>query len=167
MNRRLLIYGGIVSFLFVLSSVIYLLIRSAEPVHAEKQVVFMDSYRIFEEFDMKKDYDRMLEDELMNEQLGLDSLGRQVNNSTGAEQAEHKKKYALARQDLESRFKALSDRYTGEIYQRLNEDIKAYGKEKGYGMILGSNGKGTVMYVDSLKDITGDLLTYLNTKYRK
>lgn len=135
---------------------------------SDQKVVFMDSFKIFEGFAMKKDYDKMLEDQLFAEQHQLDSLGLLVNATTESlELARKKKDYFVAKQLFDQKFTQLSQKYTQEVYARLNEYIKAFGKEKKYSIILGSNGEGNVMYVDKSNDITVDILKYVNQKYSR
>jgi outer membrane protein len=132
----------------------------------QQKVVFMDSYLVFEEFTMKKDYDGKLEKELKTDQASLDSLGRMLNGTKDAlKLAALKKDFTVRKLAFDEKFKELSQQYTNEVYVRLNEYIKTFGKKHGYSMILGSNGDGNVMYVDKSQDITKDLITFINESY--
>jgi outer membrane protein len=132
------------------------------------KIVFMDNFKVFEAFEMKKDYDKMIEKQLGSEQLQLDSMASVLNALQNPVQIDVKKKQLFeAQQAFEQRFQSLSDQYTQEVYARLNTYIKAYGKEKGYTMIMGSDGQGSVMYVDTTVNITTDLIRYINKEYTK
>lgn len=140
----------------------------SEDKKSDEHIVFMDSFKVFEEFEMKKDYDKRLEAQVGADQMGLDSLGAQLNATTDpAKIAALKKEFTMRKLAFDEKFAGISEQYTSEVYKRLNEYIKAFGKKKGYSIILGSNGQGNVMYVDDKNDITKDLITYINKEYTK
>lgn len=128
--------------------------------------VFMDSFMVFEEFQMKKDYDKRLEAEIGAEQQELNAIGAELSSTTDPAKIDVlKKDFTVKKLAFDEKFSAISQQYTAEVYKRLNEYIKAYGKDRHYGVILGSNGQGNVMYVDQKQDITKDLIKYINKKY--
>jgi outer membrane protein len=153
----------------LLAAVTVLVVACGEDKQtAEGSIVFMDNFKVFEEFEMKKDYDAMLEQQLGTEQSKLDSLSTILNGlKDPLEIAKQKKTLFEAQQVFDQRFGGLSDKYTQEVYQRLNKYIQAYGKQNGYRMIMGSNGQGSVMYVDTTANVTADLIKYINKEYTK
>jgi len=147
-------------------SVFLLLNKQSDEV--QLKTVFMDSFLVFEEFEMKKDYDKRLEGEIGTEQAALDALGAQLNATTDPLKiAALKKEFTVKKLAFDEKFNAVSQQYTSEVYKRLNDYIKAYGKKHHYGVILGSNGQGSVMYVDEKQDVTKDLIKYINQQYAK
>jgi outer membrane protein len=60
---------------------------------------------------------------------------------------------------------------TQESYEVITKTVDSlvgnYAKSKGYNMILGTSGKGTVMYGDENLDVTKQVLEVLNTTYSK
>lgn len=52
------------------------------------------------------------------------------------------------------------------IYNKINDFIKRYGKEKGYKVIIGTSVSGTLLYADDAIDITEDIIKELNEEYR-
>lgn len=133
-----------------------------------QDVVFMDNFKVFEEFEMKRDYDAMLEKELGTERSSLDSMARALESLKDQTELARKKTELYEKQQLfEQKFGELSDKYTKEVYARLNEYIESYGKERGYKLIVGSTGDGNVMYVDTTVNVTEDLLKYVNKEYNK
>ncbi len=128
----------------------------------------MDNFKVFEGFEMKKDYDLLIEKEMAQERTALDSLARALEGITDQAELAPKKTAVYERQQqFEQKFGELSDQYTKEVYARLNEYIKAYGKEKGFKLIVGSTGDGNVMYVDTTVNITADLIRFANNRYSK
>lgn len=164
--KRFAIVVSIAMLLFAATTIYLLLKGSPSATAAEHNTVFMDSYLVFEEFEMKKDYDKRLEMELGMEQASLDSLGAQLNAATDPlKVAALKKDFTVKKLAFDEKFQALSRQYTDEVYKRLNGYIQAYGKEKHYKLILGSNGDGNVMYVDTTLNVTKDLISYINQQY--
>jgi outer membrane protein len=156
------------TFLAVSTGMLLILSAACSTEEQKPAVVFMDSFKVFEEFEMKKDYDAMIEQQLGSERSQLDSLAGTLDATSDPVQADlGKKQLYEAQQAFEQRFQALSDQYTKEVYERLNKYIQTYGKQKGYSMILGSDGQGGVMYVDTTVNVTADLIRYVNTQYTK
>lgn len=136
----------------------------------DQKIVFMDNFKVFEEFELKKEYDSLLFIDQDKFKKQLDSLGFEIQLQEKNPQARLnaemlKKEYALYQQKLSEELEAKSSEYTGIVYERLNSYVKSYGKEHNYTMILGTDGKGNVMYIDSTADITKDLIKYVNKKY--
>ena len=52
------------------------------------------------------------------------------------------------------------------LSKKVDSFVAIYAKDKGYKMILGTNGKGTVMYGDEKLDVTKPVLEKLNEAYK-
>lgn len=131
-----------------------------------KQTVVIDNFKVFEDFELKKDYDKKIEKEFALEKASLDSMGNAFNTLKNQFEVDAlKKEFAFKKGQFDQKFQTISQQYTNEVYTRLNEYIKEYGKKKGYGIIIGSNGQGNVMYMDDAKDVTEDLIKFINHKY--
>ena len=59
----------------------------------------------------------------------------------------------------------LSEEYTASIWTRINEDLRSYGRARGYDFIYGATGDGGLMYAGDAYDVTEDAVGYLNQKY--
>lgn len=162
-------------FIFILAAC--LMISSAmlflnKNDNNKSSTVFMENVKVFENFEMKKDYDKMIENEMTPQQKALDSLGLVLESYSKSGSRDSmsifkvRKEYYVSQKLFEKKFNELSQKYTNEVYTRLNEYIKAYGKEKKYDLILGSTGQGNVMFVSEAHDITEDLIKYINQKYK-
>ena len=53
------------------------------------------------------------------------------------------------------------------ITKKVDSFVAEFAKTKGFKMILGTSGKGTVMYGDETLDVTDEILEILNTDYDK
>lgn len=168
MNKKIGIY---IVIIVIIGIVLFLFLGKGKEENFKDRVVFIENNKVFEEFQMKKDYDRILEKDLMRESQTLDSLGTIVNGLSQDPKASsvvlemEKEKYFSYKKVFEERFSKLSKEYTAQVYERLNTYIQEYGKMKGFRMVVGANGQGNVMYVDKSADITTDMISFCNKKY--
>lgn len=164
MNRyKLLFFVSVLCMSGLLAA--YFLIGSKDSASFKRTVV-IDNYKVFEEFDLKKDYDKKIEKEFAFDKASLDSLGNTFNTLKDPYAIDAlKKEFAIKKQQFDQKFQTISQQYTSEVYARLNDYMKEYGKKKGYGIIIGSNGQGNVMYIDKTEEVTEDLIKFINDKY--
>lgn len=165
-------------FFLWLCSLSYFIFKNSSATSLKK-TVFIDNYKVFDEFGYKKKQDTLLfriEEEVS---IQLDSITEALNNvrneiSVNPKSGELllkynalKKEYSAARQEAENTIKSESTRLTNEVYKKLNGYIEEYGKIKSLDIILGSDGNGSVMYVDSAMNVTEDVINFINSKYSK
>lgn len=156
--------------LILLYSILAAVTSCGEKSDSSK-IVFMNNVRVFEEFAMKKDYDKKMESELSPEANHLDSLETNINaignTADTLELFRLRKTYYVSQQQYEQKYQTLSTQYTKEVNDRLNEYVKSYAEKNGVEIVLGSGGQGNVMYVKDALDVTDDLIKYINTAYEK
>ena len=68
-------------------------------------------------------------------------------------------------QAVQKQLQEEDQKVTQTVINDINDFVKTYGKEKGYEIILGATGSGTLMYADEATDLTKDVLTQLNAQY--
>ncbi|CAL2064881.1 OmpH family outer membrane protein [Tenacibaculum sp. 190524A05c] len=98
----------------------------------------------------EKERSRMTKKELKLKQELLANKQQQINNY---QQAIQKK---LGDEDK---------KVTQTVINDINDFIKEYGKDKGYKVIFGANGSGTIMYAEESSDLTEEVLTALNLEF--
>ncbi len=54
---------------------------------------------------------------------------------------------------------------TQTVINDINDFVKEYGKTKGYKVIFGATGNGTIMYGEESSDLTGQVLEELNAEF--
>ncbi len=59
----------------------------------------------------------------------------------------------------------LSDRYTADIWKRINQYIAEYGKQNGYDFIFGASGDGSIMYAGEASNVTEEVIAFINKQY--
>lgn len=82
------------------------------------------------------------------------NMTRLLNNLTGYAAAVQKE---AAEQDK---------KLTSSIIAQINSFIQDYAKKKGYDLVLGAEGTGTIYYGSKAMDITEDVLTAMNKDYK-
>lgn len=61
----------------------------------------------------------------------------------------------------------ITKQYDSQILNQLNLLIKEYGKYNNYTYIFGNDNNGSLMYAIDSKDISKDVIDYINRKYSK
>ena len=59
-----------------------------------------------------------------------------------------------------------SKQLDAEVLSQLNQYIKDYGKENKYDYVFGTDGNGSIMYAIEKRDITKEVVDYINLKYK-
>jgi outer membrane protein len=72
----------------------------------------------------------------------------------------YKKKEAFAEEN-----QALSKQYDSQIIQQMSQYVADYGKQNGYSYIYGNDGNGSLMYAEDSKNLSKEVLQYINSKY--
>lgn len=151
-------------------SVLSICLSSCGEEPNKQHIAFMENVQVFEGFQMKLDYDKLMEEEMKNETSAMDSLSILLNTGEFQDSMEVyrvRKEYYVTEQIFNKKFEQLSAQYTKEVNDRLNGYVEEFAKENNYSLILGGNGNGTVMYVDKKENITEALITFINAKYSK
>ncbi len=132
---------------------------------------FMENARVFEEFEMKKDYDKRIEEDMSAETRLLDSLelqlGQVIQVGDSLKAYQLRRQHYVVEQQYSQKFQENSTRYTQEVNERLNSYIEKFSEENGYDFILGSNGQGNVMYANKQKNISDELIKFINSEFNK
>jgi outer membrane protein len=66
------------------------------------------------------------------------------------------------RDQLSEEYSRKSEAFDKIIWDQINAKINAYGKEQGYDYIFGAKGDGSIMYASDKKDITKEVIAYIN-----
>lgn len=158
--------------LFTLSLCAYLFIK-------DDGYVYVDTYKVYEGFSMKKKLQKELEESYNKNTSPIDSLKLEIKmlslsyNQSKQKNEEIKKvlieksnRAKLIEQEANMQREELVEKYNQEIWSQINQLIEDYGKENGFKMIIGASGNGTLMYGDASKNKTEDVLKYINQKYK-
>ena len=153
MKKSVIYFGGFVAFIISLM-IMALLLR-------EKKGLVINQV-LFQNFHGTEDFDNKLGMLRSRHAAFLDSL---KNRAESIGEPQGWVKYFEKKDELTLIEKEQADQYTQQVWTRLNQYIKDYGREYEYDLILGAKGDGNLMYADDRLDITEEVLEYVNKKY--
>jgi len=155
-NKNLLLPG--INFLLIVSLFIYLFLERSTV----NEIVYVDSHKLFNEFAMSKEM-KALGQKIYNEQdKTMDSLYTMVNLKKDPQTIEQ----LNILQDSVTTFRQqFGAKESVKIWARIKSYSKDFCEKKGYKMIVGSQFGETVLYGSPDKDITPELLIFINKRY--
>lgn len=147
----------IIVSVFLLGVIIYLFSQRSE------RIVYIDTIKLLNEFNYKKDLEREYEKSLISSKNHYDSIAVLVNMQPGNDTLQYLLK------EEEQRFAGvygqIKDNITKKSWERLEPLIKQFGAQHKYKVIIGANGMGTVLYGDEHNDKTPQLIEFINKEY--
>jgi outer membrane protein len=133
---------------------------------ANKKIAYVDIAKLTDGYKFKKDLEAASTKNLYKIKNAIDSL-KMVRKITGGTQPKVDTMLYSAEHAFQQYYTESNSEITQKVWDRLNPLIEAYGKEKGFQLLIGANGAGTVLYGDAGNDVTENLAAYINTKYEK
>lgn len=125
----------------------------------QEKIAFVFNQRVFAAFRGKIDLEKKLSALKAQSTKRLDSLSKVAIGERGElEYQEEKSKINLMVNEL-------SQTYTADVWKRINEYVSSYGEEQGYDFIIGATGDGNLMYARKARDVTDEVIEYINLKY--
>jgi len=157
------IFDRILLYIVALVVLCTFTISKIRPAHSE--VAFVDIGKLLDNYKFKKDIENQSNASLYQIKNRIDSfkmLQKLGNASPNIDTMIHRAQYAFNQYYMQS-----SKEISKKVWERLNPTIEEFGKDRGMQLLIGANGAGTVLYGDKQKDVTDELIQYVNTKYEK
>jgi len=145
----------------------------------QPKTAYISIQEVFNEFELKKDYEKKLSTTKNYRQRIIDSLetelkilgkrieGDQMKNKEDIQVFEVKRQNYFEKKKLFDEDNELqTKKYDQEIIGQLNQYIKDYGKENNYTYIYGNDSNGSMMYAIEKNNITKEIIKYVNEQYR-
>jgi len=159
-------YGFLIALLFFLGC-------------QQEKTAFVEAATLYNAFEYKKELETKTIGIQQVRQKIIDSLKIQlqtkavvlertkaINQPTDIAAFEKLRNEYLARQtQFEEENQIMVEQYTKQIWGQLNQYIQDFGSKQGYTYIHGVNGEGNLMYANKEKDITEELIIYVNNRY--
>jgi len=123
------------------------------------KIAFVSHQQLFNGYQGRIDVAQVLEKQQQNQQQKQDSILLETIPDSLKEQ--YLQKYRYEQQQLQQK----AEQYTSQIWEQINMGIVEYGQNNGYDYILGAGGDGSLMYADSSRNITSEVLEYINQRY--
>lgn len=142
------------------------------------EIAFVNNFELFEGFAYKKELTKKFEKVEKARKSQLDSLRYALSeykvylDQSDIRDLEKFELFNVKKNNylsLEQRFiedaEAQTQEYDQLIFERLNEYVEDFSKEKEIDLLIGVSESGTVMYGENNFDITDELIEYVNSKY--
>lgn len=160
-------------------SIVALVVSLSDITNDTTETAYIDVAKVYNEFDMKNELEANLLRVTNERDAILDSmkismqavdnkysLKKKINDKDMLEWQHLKYKYQTMEQEFLESNSSMRQRYSEQIWKQLNQYISDYGENHKYGYIYGANGNGTLMYAKEKNDITGEVIEYVNKRYK-
>lgn len=145
---------------------------------AKEKSAWIDIKKLYSEFDYKKEIEKKVKSIEGERQRIMDSL--ELDLKIFIKKAESVKpdpekinefeakrqEYLMKKDQFEKDNITMEENYNAQILNQLNQYVKDYCKENKLEFVFGADGNGNLMYAPESKDITTDVLVYVNNKYK-
>ena|ERR1035437_6691899 len=144
----------------------------------KEKIIYVDTGKLVSEFILAKELNKKIDEIVKARKSITDSLYRELKKLTfdvkleKAKDLEKVKRLAALedefnykQQEFDKSNKETSTEYLNKIWSQLNQYVTEYGKKKGCVYILGANGQGNIMFAEENKNVTDDLIQYINERY--
>lgn len=130
------------------------------------EVAYVDIGKVIENYSFKKDLEVSSGRDLNRIKLVVDSLTVLKRMSGGVVSAVDTQ-LANAEYALQQYYVMSNQEVNKKIWERLNPLMLQFGEEKKLELLIGADGAGNVLYGSKDRDVTDELIRYINTKYDK
>lgn len=140
------------------------------------RTAYVDIHEVFEKFEGTKELNARLTNLSSKQKSLLDSMSfklraMQSNINENSPRAvltsfnTQQNNYQVLNSEFTQQYEQQDQEYQTMVWKQINQYIQEYGKENGYDYIYGANGNGTMMYASDQKNITTNILQYINQRY--
>ncbi len=140
---------------------------------------YVNLKELFEGFEMKKELALSLKKDLSQKQSKLDSVLFQLqafNNKLNSIKSNDKEEllkfqqlqnyYVQQKNAFDEYQYTKTQQFDSQIIEQMTQYIKDFGSGNDYEYIYGLNSNGNIMYAREHKDITKEVLQFINNKYQ-
>ena len=139
---------------------------------------YIEIAKVYNDFQLKKELDIKLKNIQQARIAILDSLEREINIMSTRLKADDgstkvhadmieamKQDYLQKREQFTQDNQVMTTDYVEQIMNQLNQYIRDYGKANKYTFIHGTEGNGSIMYAEEARNISNEVLEYINQRY--
>lgn len=140
---------------------------------SQKKIAVVDAVKLFNGYKMKQELEAKAGLQLQYLAKVADSVKQELaakskdGKTPEAALKDIYKSYVDARTTLEQAYQQSNETINEEVWKRLNPAIDEYGRREGLRLIIGANGRGSVLYNDAFYDQTKQVIDFVNNKYEK
>lgn len=173
MLKKTVLIGALALLSSALAGTAYLFYREIP------KTAYINTQQLYDQFAMKHELEKKYSQTENARKVILDSLQQDlIALSTQMQQQKGvvktvSERFNVSQENyvtLQARFEqdnlVLSQKYSDEIWTRINLYVKEYGERNGYTYIYGANGGGSLMFAADAHDITFEVSDYINKRYQ-
>lgn len=144
--------------------------------NSQDKTGYIELNQIYDKFPLKKELEGQLQHTQNARKAILDSMNLKLHtlsNQARAGSTEAEKVFLVEQRAYLEKQRYFEEdnsnqvrQYDEQIWKQINQYVKDFGEEKGYDYVFGATGTGSVMYADKSKNITEEVSTYVNSKYK-
>jgi len=128
-------------------------------------IAYIDIEKLVNEYQFKKDLEKDAGNNLYKIKLTIDSLEMIRKTIADLQPTRIDTQLGHAKYVFDKYYDESTKAINKSIWERLNPIIEQYGKEHNLELLIGANGAGTLLYAKKRRDMTNDLVEYINRKY--
>lgn len=164
-QKSLLIFTLVIASLSLVSTVY-------QTIHSDN-IAYVNLSRVFNEFKLTKELNQKLTKTTQVRQAIIDSLelGLKLSydnikgDKLSPEFIQQQRAFEYKKQNFASQNQQQADEYDKQIWTQLNTYITYYAKENNLDLLFGARGEGALMYGAPSKEITTEVVTFVNQHY--
>jgi outer membrane protein len=148
-------------------------------VNHTNKIGYVELVTVFQKFNMKAEMESKLNETKRVRQLTLDSMITKVflpedsiksyvKNNPAKLQAfqRNKELYLTLKERYENDNANQVNDYDNQIKSQLKQYVSEYGEKNGYAYILSDDGAGYVLYANKAKNVTEEVIQFINDRYQ-
>jgi outer membrane protein len=133
------------------------------------RLVVVDVFTLVNEFAMKKELEQEETKKFQGLNAQVDSLNALIERCKKEQNVSKLQQLSKPFYELQyiakQSYDESAEKINRQVWSRLNPLIDDFGKQKDYQVIIGGNGMGSVLYSSEQKNITKELINYVNKRY--
>lgn len=147
--------------------VVFLSVWTIRSEFSNKGIAYIDIERLVNGYQFKKDLEKAAGSDLYSIKMTIDSLEMVRKAVASPVPTKVDSQLVHAKYVFEEYYAASNRDINKNIWERLNPIVEQYGKDRKLQLLIGANGAGTLLYAAKKRDMTDDLIRYVNQKYEK
>jgi outer membrane protein len=117
---------------------------------------YIENQRVFEAFEGKKYLEEKLSTVKAENKKRIDSLAKSMPASWLDGE--------ITRVNVEEQ--QLAQQYNADVWREINRLIAEFGQHEGFEYVFGASGTGSLMYASESRDVTDEVIKFVNARYR-
>jgi outer membrane protein len=142
------------------------------PFVIKDKIAYVNFMQIYDGFKMKKELEAKLTLSQQARKNFIDSLENDIREMHPSTDDKLNAVIGYQKKFIEEKYREFdelnqkqAEDYQKQILLQINTYVKEFGKLNRYQYILGANGEGTLMYAEESKDISAEVLQFINNRY--